>query len=227
MTNALNPTKVIDADTARRMTLNEQTNPRQTILGEATQTLNPLDGKPYADDTSLLENLEPSLFSMPFEVKHQKKKLYEIPYSIEEKNLYEITNNNTFIESLIAANKPKTTPFLDYQFALARMDVRDGKMAQGEYGYHLNINKKKKLIQKLNEANIPLTTISDANGLDIALTAIENEDSRISKKSFRWAEMGLDCLEEKIITPIEYYKKNYKIFHKKNFEEYSLGPTNN
>src|SRR3990167_9158817 len=40
----------IDADTARRMALNAERTPRETIYGEATQTLNPITGRPYEDD---------------------------------------------------------------------------------------------------------------------------------------------------------------------------------
>lgn len=47
-------TQTIPDDGERRRVLNRERDPRKTVIGEATQTINPLTGRPY-DDSGYLE----------------------------------------------------------------------------------------------------------------------------------------------------------------------------
>ena len=57
-----------------------------------------------------------------------------------------------------------SSDLIDYQLALARMDVRDGKMREDQY---------LALLGSLDELYKTLASITDANGLDNALRQIE------------------------------------------------------
>lgn len=167
------------------MALNEEINPRAIFYKEGTQTLNPLDGKPYADDTSLLQHLEPHFW-----------------------NFGELSSiERSHILGTIGIKGPQTSEFLDYQFTLARMDVRDGKMAKADYA--VTRGNAQAIIRRLNEAIIPLEIISDANSLDTALTQIENENTNQSLQFFKY------------IKDSKYFEDKIPVRDKDNIKKYS------
>ena len=101
---------------ARQKALNEEHNPRVTIMGEATQGINPITGKSY---DFIPEKYCYPIYHISFE---KNKRCFPFIKTIEEKfNLYPIRFEE---ESLSVIERQKS---------LARMEVRDGKMDLLEY----------------------------------------------------------------------------------------------
>ena len=141
-------------DIQRRQALNAERNPRREIPNEATQKLNPLTGKTY-DDLALWLELE-------------SHEMWDNFYAIYSEN------KNSYFPGKEPIMKPTTTDFIEYQFALARMDVKDGKMHPAEYkAVRASVSE---LVKRLNEANVPLTVLSSPDGLDNVLNAMVKEE---------------------------------------------------
>jgi len=181
MTNAQDSSITIDADTTRRIALNEQTNPRQTILGEATQTLNPIDGKPYIDSYDSIRESEPSIWA-------------------------------------------DTNDFLQYQFTLARMNTPNREISNTNLQHSIKMIIK--LVRKLNEVNIPLRVINDADSLDATLSRIEDEEEIFQKRfisGYFDPSFPKESYKSKYFNPKT--KREYKIISKR-FEECSIERNN-
>lgn len=74
-----------------------------------------------------------------------------------------------------------STGLIECQKALAGMDVREGKLGIFEYGRFLDTLSK--LILNYREAELDLSSITDASGLDNALTSI---DKKANKGGWNW-----------------------------------------
>lgn len=75
-----------------------------------------------------------------------------------------------FDESLI---KPQTNDFIEYQLALARMNVREGAMST--FQYHEAEKNIREMVKRMNKANIPLDMISSVRALDAGIRQIQTE----------------------------------------------------
>ncbi len=135
------------SDNENRKKILEGLNPRKEIPNEATNRINPLTGRPYLDDPSIDSWINP----------------YLEKYVLKNYMSKDITNI-MYKESY----KPQTNDFIEYQLALARMDVREGKMSSFDYSGAERLIKK--LVDRMNKSNVPLSLISSANGLDQALS---------------------------------------------------------
>lgn len=138
----------IDAETVRRVALNAEMNPRQTIYGKATQTTNPITGRPYETD-----------FIPQSELRRIKK-----DYSLKERN------SNMYIKSLFSL-LPKPNQIIELQKALGRMEVREGKLPELFYAQFLDDIYKLDNLYAQNP-DLTLESITDVNGLNTALRAI-------------------------------------------------------
>ena len=134
-------------DTQRRKQLNEQTNPRKTIYGEATQTLNPLTGKPY------IENFVAGLDDADSDADYVSNVLKEV-----------FPNR--------PAPKRRTSDFIECQKTLARMDVRENKMPSQDYIQAL-LDLKVLAKEFAKSPMLTIDSIKDAAGLDQALRLID------------------------------------------------------
>lgn len=180
-------------DVARQNALNQSENPRQTILGEATQLYNPIDGKPYLTYPSGVQNPNHDLKLTLCPINLED---YKIDYTFSNNKKYELHSNISYVERILTpeqkeeiriANSPKNTEFMTYQMALGEMSVRDGNVSAGEFIW---ANKaREKLVEKLVKANVPLTSIDSASGFDSALKSIEwqmSEKVIKDKNAFFW-----------------------------------------
>jgi len=177
-------TQSIPLDIERRKQLNAELNPRKEISNEAIQTINPITGRAYLDNDNLKYELEASSTSLndkfPLINLIEERNNFKNPFNKERPK----PTNNRFIgyQFILTKDKflfskerskPTSNEFIDYQFTLARMDLRDGK--RHELDYISDRAKVRTLIDKMNEADIPLALISSPDGLDTALVQMEQK----------------------------------------------------
>jgi len=167
----------IDADTARRVQLNAERNPRETIYGEATQTLNPITGRPYEDGT----------FAPACEIKRWMNGEYG-----DFQRRLNLKNENEEVSYFVPFDKPmfkqRTNPEIGLQKALGRMEVREGRLPEGGYEFFLQELDRLADVYAQNP-NLTLDSITDANGLNAAIGAIERE--RMPQKGFYYINQKL------------------------------------
>ena len=140
----------IDADTARRLQLNAERTPRETVYVEATNTINPITGRRYEDQFFV-----PELKSEP---------------------IYDFSNIRLFDKKYMLSilNPPSITPFLQLQKALGMMGVRERDIPEFEYGMFLDDVKRLADVYAENPS-LTLESITDGNGLNAALRKIERQ----------------------------------------------------
>lgn len=161
-------------DTQNRKQILEQMNPRKTVMDEATQRINPITGKAYEDQFTIRAELMRDLFGI-----YDKDML--IGYKIRpKKNDIDYIINGTDVKPI-----ERSSDLIDYQKALARMDVREGKDIRGvkftQQEYIKFLNDVEELIDTYNNSdNLTIRTINDAHGLDVALTQVENNRRQFS-----------------------------------------------
>lgn len=196
----------IDADAARRMSLNaERTHPRYdavlpTNSGEATQTLNPITGRPYAFYESGIPFMSESEI---VRVESMLKKRYSSSdiFTYEKRSF--LIENPGFIDKFIG--KPRTNDAIELQKALGRMEVREGNLHDYIYGQFLDEVERLADVYAENPA-LTLESITDVNGLNSALCSIEWQ--RRPKKDFGDFLYEKDNILELIELP-EFSKPNH------------------
>lgn len=130
-------------DALRRKVLNEERNPRVTQMNEATQTIDPITGKPYLEnfEVALFAETDPGFF----------KKIYQKGDAVQRSALVQLST------------------FIEYQLALARKDVRESRMGRMEYArVRKNVDS---FLLRMHQAGIPVDVISSPEGLDRAIRA--------------------------------------------------------
>lgn len=135
-------------DIKRKQQLNREENIPETIMNEATQTINPITGKPY---------LERSDFPLYFSKDEGDGNLgFDTPL-----------RNPYLLISYDPANSLYTSGLMDSQLALLEMNVRDGKASDWDYqdarGSIVDI------VRRMDKAGIPVDAITTPEGLAAAL----------------------------------------------------------
>jgi hypothetical protein len=144
-----------------------------TVYGEAIQTLNPLTGKAYVGDFRTLPGEIEKDFLYAYDPDH-KKRIY---FTDTRKHILDRTPERVV---------PATNPEIELQKALGRMDVREGKLGGlGEFAY-LNFVNDVYVLARAYAQNPSLTldSITDVNGLNIAIGAMQNERTRVNEEKF-------------------------------------------
>ena len=94
---------------------------------------------------------------------------------------------NEFVRNVLGvcgvSELSKTNSFIEYQFALAAMEVADGKISMTNY--NSDRSKAKVLVSKLNNSEIPLNSINNALGFDLALNNIGDKDVSLLENSLK------------------------------------------
>ena len=153
-----------DSEEQRR--LNRKLNPPQTVPNEATQAINPVTGRAYEDFGRDGDNVTSTLRARHyFPERKQEEPTDDCIYS--KYKIYKTSN-------VISADEVRTRyrdssdlePF-NCQLALARKEVRDGKMPLVDYS--IFVSNICELTCRLEDAGIPLSSINTASGLDNAL----------------------------------------------------------
>jgi hypothetical protein len=152
-------------DTRRRTLLNQERNPRETILYEGSSTLASID--PITGETI-------DKFGRP--AGELDKELYIIDSRIvfegNKPRGYMGRRFQNDFDSPDEAPLP-TNNFIESQFALARMDVKRGRKNDGTpynvTDYKSDRELATELVRRMNEAYIPLVLVSNADGLDDTL----------------------------------------------------------
>lgn len=156
----------IPDDVTRRRKLNSEMNAPEEYEIEATQKINPLTGRKYDS----LQNLRISL-----------EENYEI-------SLCDIFEKKRALEKILSGNtknyKPETNDFIEYQFALASMEVHDGKLSG--FVYRQKREQINEMVKRMNDANVPISLISNVHSFNDALAQIDRENymDRIYKKIY-------------------------------------------
>ena len=216
-------TQTVPDDAERRKKLNRELNPvdkTTTIMGEATQVINPLTGKEYVFTGKKYGDAE--LFSELrfFDPLIQPAKLYAD--ILKPAKLYDD------ILEKPSSTKPQTTDFFEYQLALARKDVRDGDKKMSRFDYQATVKRIRNLVRRMNEANIPLGLISSADGLDAALRGIEYEDYQEEDRLLINYNLYRDTTKPMIIPKEDFNSSIPKtILPKENFEKRNYYPKEN
>ncbi|MEK6917346.1 MAG: hypothetical protein AABW51_00170 [Nanoarchaeota archaeon] len=196
------------SDSENRRMILQETNPARAggikeTPREATNTINPITGKPYHDgpgfDNWMTPYLEAEMRLDSSRNQSEDKKIYFTPI-----------NKYNKIGKEIESYKPTTNDFIDYQLALVKMDVRDGKMLAHQYFYQKGLIEE--LVGRMNEGDVPLGLISNPEGLDNGLGEIEWERRRELYKN------NLELRSNKLI------KKEY--LFPENLKEIEIGPIN-
>jgi len=144
----------IGTDTVRRMRLNAERNSRKTVCGEATQTLNPLTGRPYE---FILECERYPIKNIPTMEDVIKDYYLKFPSLSRPKLPRQTTNETT-----------------ELQKALGRMEVRERKLSEFDYLAFVRDVRELAEAYAQNPA-LTLDSITDVNGLNTALWAIQRE----------------------------------------------------
>ena len=162
----MNRYSMTQEDNEKQRSLNRQLNPPQTIPNEATQRINPVTGRVYEEFGEQGDNITSTLGVRHYFPEREQE---------ESKGDYLYSKNKIYKESnVISADEVQTRyrnssdlePF-NYQLALARKEVRDGKMPLEDYS--IFVSNVYELICRLEDAGIPLSSINTASGLDNAL----------------------------------------------------------
>lgn len=180
----------IDENTVRKMALNAETNPRKTIYGVATQTVNPLTGRPYEDGgkskansgydgnfypQSELKRLELTLAKSHFDYPGysnlddiNKERIFSGGSTKKEKSLKKREYGNNEIELQKALGRMEVLrPSLS--FLEERNEVWD--FAFGRYLHTVD-----QLVDLYNsQPNLVLASITSLQGLERALEPFEIE----------------------------------------------------
>ena len=155
--------EITPEDIQRRQDLNRERNPRITIPNEATSTLNPI---PFIDPITgiakKVQQYDGGGFFWEFEELFSR-----------DGNVYSKEPHISYFPGKEPIQKSTTTNFIEYQFALAQKDVRDGKMHPLEY--KAARAKVRELVERMNKADVPLSALSSPDGLDNSLKAMARE----------------------------------------------------
>ncbi|MEK6897469.1 MAG: hypothetical protein AABW93_02985, partial [Nanoarchaeota archaeon] len=169
----------IDSDTARRMGLNAERNPRATYdplrptnSGEATQTLNPITGRAYED---------------VFMPECERNRIKNNP-GLKE------WNANLYVDKLLHFIS-QTSPAIELQKALGRMEVREGNLPEFFYEEFLEDIDKLTEIYAQNPF-LTLESITDVNGLNAALRSKGLLKDLNDYKSFYEKNIDIEVEEE-------------------------------
>lgn len=157
----------IDADTARRMTLNAERNPRETNYGESDLgvfSIDPFTGRPYADGEFITES-ESKGFErlLRFEHEDRRNETYHYPGKWHDVRDMETPK----------FHKPRTNQEIELQKALGRMEVREGKLHDFVFGEFLD--DLERLADLYSQPSFTLESITDPNGLNAAIGPFANE----------------------------------------------------
>jgi len=123
---------------------------------EATQTINPITGREYDYHSRTRESLEFSNYSLEKIFLSGKNSLLNHFYCNDIRNI-----------------EPTTNEFLEYQFALAIMDVADGKLSKDKYSK--DRKNAKKLVTEMNQAGMHLSLINEPHSFNLALNKITKD----------------------------------------------------
>lgn len=161
-------TRTIPNDTERQRVLNQERFPGrnynpysiqrpESYQDEATQTINPITGKAYEDFEKQGDNREARL---------ELRRVGELQ---EDKIIY-LKSELDFIP-----RDPSDLEFFNCQLALARKDARDRRNNYSQMQHDYDCGLVVEVIQTLESAGLPLTSINTAGGLSDAMTAIERK----------------------------------------------------
>src|SRR3989304_9307973 len=188
----------INEDQVRRNALNSKSNPRQTIYGEATQTLNPLTGNPYAD----------GMFMPESEIRDIERSL-----KTENPDMFYL-NKHTFFGVL--PNKKyffvpqRTNEAIELQKALGRMEVREG--VTHDYMFGMFLDEVEGLVDTYaKNPALTLDSITDVNGLNSALRAVEREKNPKKKYAEKGKLLNNYIIFEEFPLEERLYKKKYPL----------------
>ena len=156
---------VVDAETVRRNQLNAEMNPRETIYNEATQTLNPFTGRPYADGKFMPKRELDTLKNVVYTSFPTKERTFHRGFSNIESNIEKDLNS-------ISRKSNSVNDEIELQKTLGRMGVREG--VTSEIGFRHFLDDVEELTRTYAENPLlSLGSITDVNGLNAALGPIE------------------------------------------------------
>jgi len=191
----------ISAETVRRMALNAEANPRETVYGEATQTLNPLTGRAYADGRFMSEAEIVRIKNIPIYHPFKDENLSSIIYCSKDLNFPRFKKKPRISQS-------RTNEEIKLQRVLGRMEVREGKLPDFVFGEFLDDVEKLTDLYAQNP-DLTLDSITDVTGLNAAIWAMQRERVRaeeekdlktlITNYNFDRPILRFDNLEKRII----------------------------
>lgn len=161
---------IIDAETARMIALNREMNPRETVYGEATNTINPITGRPYEDQYIVIGEFSEKLMSS-FSYLNLKK----------DSGFKKISYIGDFPKP--TPKSPLRTKTIELQKALGRIDVREGKIDVRDY--LIFSSGVEALSRQYRETpGFTLDSITTVQGLNSALRGITFSEPLLRKEDY-------------------------------------------
>ncbi len=155
---------------------------------EATQTLNPITGKQYEDNFMTVTDMGRIEQEANCKLKENILKLENnVDYFLKPKDIPAFNMSNLCEKySDYVETKETSTEYLDYQRALAIKEVREGRMSEGQYAEFLYTFDS--MVAAYNKSpELTLQTIRDAEGLNLALSKIEElKERELAEKPMYW-----------------------------------------
>jgi hypothetical protein len=189
--------RTIADDNARRNVLDRMRN-YANALGPApapapTQTINPVTGRDYEDFENSKIGISTQIVHLTEEGK-RREKLFE--NSIFKKNFRDS-------DYFVTHRSPEDLEFFEYQLALARKDVREGKMKGYDYDYSVSLVKE--VVENLEDVKLPLSVINTASGLDKAIEGVRKNREQIFWGNFvKYDKVSAKDHQEKFIDEIRF-----------------------
>jgi len=194
--------RTIPNDTERQRILSAEMNgPVEDNYNEATQKINPINGREYDYHSNTRVSLDFNDFSLNY--------LDDIP-KMNLRNILEMPHK--------MLSKP-TNNFIEYQFALASMDVADGKISRNQYKKYRNaINT---MVRKIDKAGIPVSLISNVDAFNAILSEGITDNLPKEVKFGSPYEISESIIHRNIFGDWEISEKNYS--KKPSQQEYFMG----